>query len=187
MTEPALDQIRDFVIAGHGNLPVVQTLLAEQPALLNCAYAWSATDHETAIQAAAHVGSRPVAEFLLAHGAPLAIPTAAMLGRRVDVERLLAEDPARSGEAGAHGIPLLAHAAFSGDADLVRDLYARGARAGVSMALAHAAQGGHLALVRWLVANAGPDLTWKNWQEKTALRLAEEAGHAEIAAVLRPA
>lgn len=187
MTTPNVDQIREFVIAGHGDLPKVQAMLAEMPALLDRAYAWSESDHETAIQAAAHVGHAPIAGFLLAQGAALAIPTAAMLGRRADVERLLAEDPARSGEAGAHGIPLLAHAAFSGDAELVRFLHERGARSGASMALAHAAQSGHLAVARWLVENAGPDLTWKNWQGKTALDLAEAAGHGEIANLLRRA
>lgn len=187
MTGPTAYQIREFVTAGHWDLPTVRAMLAEAPALLNRAHAWTPTDHETAIQAAAHVGHAPIAEFLLAQGAPLALPTAAMLGRRADVERLLAEDPARSGEAGAHGIPLLAHAAFSGDADLVRWLYERGARAGASMALAHAAQSGHLAVARWLVENAGPDLAWKNWQEKTALELAEAAGHTEVAALLRGA
>lgn len=183
-SKPTPDQIREFVIAGHGNLPRVQEMLTENPALLNLAQAWSETDHETAIQAAAHTGARQVAEFLLAQGAPLAIPTAAMLGRTAEVERLLAEDPERIHEAGAHGLPLLAHAALSGDVALCVRLYERGARAGVSMALGNAAAGGHAALVRWLLDSARPDLTWKNWQGKTALTVAEEAGHTEIAALL---
>jgi ankyrin repeat protein len=179
------EQIREFVIAGHGDLAKVRAMLAADPGLLNVAYAWSDSDHETAIQAAAHVGSVPVAEFLLAQGAPLALPTAAMLGRRAEVDGLLAEDPARIDEAGAHGIPLLAHAAFSGDAGLVADLYARGARAGVSMALSHATASGHLKIVEWLVASAGPDLGWKNWQDKTPLAVAIAAGHGEVADLLR--
>lgn len=185
MTTPTTDQIREFVIAGHGHLPQVQALLAEMPALLNLAYAWSETDHETAVQAAAHVGSAPTAEFLLAQGAPLAIPTAAMLGRRAEVDRLLAEDPARLAERGAHGIPLLAHAAFSGDAALVADLYARGAREGAALALSNAAASGHLEVVRWLADHAAPDLAWKNWQDKTPLTVAAEAGHAAVAEFLR--
>jgi ankyrin repeat protein len=64
-------------------------------------------------------------------------------------------------------------------------LYEQGARAGASMALAHAAQFGRLAVARWLVGNAGADLAWKNWQDKTALTLAAEAGHAELADWLR--
>lgn len=187
MSTPTPEQIRDFVIAGHWNLGAIQTMLAEQPALLNAAHAWSEADHETAIQAAAHVGHVAIAEFLLARGAPLAVPTAAMLGRRAAVERLLAEDPARITEAGAHGIPLQAHAAFSGDAALVHWLYEQGARAGVSMALGHAAQFGHFAVVQWLLANTQPDFTWKNWQDKTALTLAREGGYATIVAALQAA
>jgi hypothetical protein len=34
---PTLDQIREFVIAGHGDLPKVQAMLADNPALLNAA------------------------------------------------------------------------------------------------------------------------------------------------------
>jgi len=184
-TQPTPDRIREFVIAGHGNLPRVKEMLAEDPALLNVAQAWSETDHETAIQAAAHVGARELAEFLLAQGAPLALPTAAMLGRTAEVERLLAEQPERIHEAGAHGIPLLAHAALSGDTALCALLYERGARTGAAFALGTAVASGNLGLARWLLDNAQPDLSWKNWQGKTALTLAEEGGHAEIAALLR--
>lgn len=185
MSEPTADQVQAFVAASHGDLAAVQTLLAAEPGLLHRAHPWSESDHETAIQAAAHVGNAAIAEFLLARGAALAIPTAAMLGRRADVDRLLAEDPARSREAGAHGIPLLAHAAFSGDAGLVGRLYQLGAQAGADMALAHAAQRGHTAVARWLLANARPNPGWRNWQGKTALELAEAAGQAEVAALLR--
>jgi ankyrin repeat protein len=152
---------------------------------LNVAYPWSEKDSETAIQAAAHMGNVPIAELLLDRGAPLAIPTAAMLGRRADVTHLLDEDPARIAEAGAHGITLLAHAALSGDADLVRLLYERGARPGASHALENAVARGHLDLARWLLENAGPDLGWKNFQGKSLLALAEERSHAQIAGLLR--
>jgi ankyrin repeat protein len=185
MTQPTPDQIREFVIAGHGNLPKVQALLAENPALLHVAQAWSETDHETAIQAAAHVGARPVAEFLLAQGAELALPTAAMLGDEAAVERLLVEKPERITEPGAHGIPLLPHAVFSGNAEFVASLHGRGAVAGASMALAHTAGAGHTEVVRWLLAHANPDLTWKNWQEKTAREIAEAGGHGEIVELLK--
>nr|MBP6789125.1 hypothetical protein [Promineifilum sp.] len=132
------DQIREFVIAGHGNLAAVQSLLAAEPRLLNAANEWAPGDTETAIQGAAHVGSREVAEFLLAQGAPLELPTAAMLGRRAEVTRALAADTAAIHTRGAHGIPLLCHAAFSGDATLVAQLYEAGARDGSTMALVNA-------------------------------------------------
>src|SRR5262245_59520140 len=130
-----IEQIREFVLAGHGNLARVKEMLAETPALLNAAYPWQENDRETARQAAAHVGNRAIAEYLLAQGAPLDICTAAMLGRQAEVERFVADDPAQIDAVGAHGIPLLTHAALSGDLALVQWLCAHGACAGMSAAL----------------------------------------------------
>src|SRR4030042_2886622 len=87
------EQIRDFIVAAHGNLPRVREMLIRQPQLLNARHYWSESDSETAIQAAAQTGSVPVVEYLLERGAPLEITTAAMLGRNADVERMLNEDP----------------------------------------------------------------------------------------------
>jgi uncharacterized protein len=184
-TEPATDQIREFVLAGHGNLARVTEMLAETPGLLNAAYQWRDDDYETALQAAAHVGNRAIAEYLLAQGAPLDICTAAMLGRQADVERFVADDPAQIDAAGAHGISLLTHAALSGDLALVRWLFAHGARAGTSAALHNAVSLGHVELVRWLLQNGDPDLSWKNYEGKTALTIATERGLEPIAQLLR--
>lgn len=178
------DLVRTFVGAGHGDLATVQRLLAEHPALLDAGHAWRPGDIETAVQAAAHVGHDAIATFLLDAGAPLAIPTAAMLGRTADVERLLAEDPSRIDERGAHGIPLLAHAALSGDADLVARLHRRGAREGVSFALHNAARGGHAGIVRYLLEHDTPDLAWQDFQGQTARQVAEAGGHAAVLALL---
>lgn len=179
------EQIREFVIAGHGNLPVVQALLAAEPRLLNAANEWGPGDTETAIQGAAHVGSREVAEFLLAQGAPLELPTAAMLGQQAEVTRALAADAGAIHTRGAHGIPLLCHAAFSGDAALVAQLYEAGARAGDTMALVNAVSVGATSVAAWLLANADPDLAWTNWQGRTALDVALERGDEATAALLR--
>ena len=184
-TPLAPEQIREFVIAGQGNLAAVQALLAAEPRLLNVANEWSPGDTETAIQGAAHVGSRAVAEYLLAQGAPLELPTAAMLGRRAEVERALAADAAAIHARGAHGISLLSHAAFSGDAALVATLYQAGAREGDTMALANAVAVGAKAVAAWLLENADPDLAWTNWQGRTALDVALERGDEATAALLR--
>src|SRR6267143_6091213 len=63
-TPLSTDLIREFVIAGHGNLEKVRKMLAERPDLLNAAYAWTENDHESAIQGAAQVGSASVAKYL---------------------------------------------------------------------------------------------------------------------------
>ena len=177
--------VRDFVIAGHGNLPKVQEMLERDPSLLNAAYAWSETDHETAIQAAAQVGSVKVAEFLLARGAPLSICTAAMLGRSSDVRRMLESDPKLSLATGAHGIPLLTHAALSGDASLVELVWKAGATRGASSALHNSVSRRKTAVTRWLLEHASPDLGSKDYQGKTALVLALDNKDEEAAGLLR--
>jgi ankyrin repeat protein len=182
---PTADEIREFVISGHGNLARVKEMLARHPSLLTIAHEWRPGDTETALQGAAHVGSREVAEYLLEQGAPLDICTAAMLGRRDEVEHFLREDETRIEANGAHGIPLLTHAALSGDVSLAHMLYERGARSGASLALSLAVTKGYLDMTRWLLENCHPDLTWKNFQEKTALEIATDKGHHEISTLLR--
>ncbi|MGH2405068.1 MAG: ankyrin repeat domain-containing protein [bacterium] len=182
---PTPELVREFVIAGHGDLEKVTAMLAQHPDLVNAAHEWKAGDRETAIQAAAHVGNPAVAECLLARGAPLEICTAAMLGRRQEVERLLDADPAAIHATGAHGIPLLAHAALSGDAGLVEGLFRRGAHAGVSYALHTAVARGHERAARWLLENGRPDLAWANFEGKTALTVATERGLEALADLLR--
>jgi uncharacterized protein len=168
------DQIRAFVLAGHGDLDRVKELLASEPALLNVAHEWSDSDHETALQGAAHVGNSAIAEFLLGKGAPLDICTAAMLGRQAEVEHFVADDPSQIYTNGAHGIPLLAHAAYSGDVALVQWLMEHDARTGVSAALFNAVNRHNETLTRWLLLNGNPDLSWQNFQGKTALMIATE-------------
>jgi uncharacterized protein len=160
-------------------------MLAEKPELLNAAYAWSETDHETAIQGAAQVGSVPVANYLLEEGAPLEICTAAMLGHREEVEKRINETPQNINSKGAHGIPLLPHAAWSGNLELVQYLFRKGAKAGSSSALHNAETTGYYDLVVWLVENASPDLNSKNFQGKTPLTVAIEMKHEDIARLLR--
>jgi ankyrin repeat protein len=107
-----------------------------------------------------------------------------MLGRQEEVERLLAEDPQKIHARGAHGIPLLAHAALSGNVDLARLLVSRGAREGMSYALSNAVNRGDPGMTRWLLENGAPDLQWKNYQGKTALEIAVDRGFSEIAGLL---
>jgi len=179
------DIVREFVIAGHGNLEKVREMLEGNPDLRNASYAWSETDHETAIQGAAQVGSVPVAEYLLEKGAPLEICTVAMLGRKDEVERRVRDKPDAINAKGAHGIPLLPHAAWSGDLELVQFLFQNGAKAGSSSALNNAVTRGYYDLVVWLVENASPDLNSKNFQGKTPLSVAIERKQETIAHFLR--
>jgi len=160
-------------------------MLEENPELLNASYAWSETDHETAIQGAAQVGSATVATYLLERGAPLEICTAAMLGQRDAVEKRIRDKPHNINSKGAHGIPLLPHAAWSGDLELVQFLFRNGAKAGSSSALHNAVTRGYYDLVVWLVENASPDLNSKNFQGKSPLSVAIERKQETIAQLLR--
>jgi uncharacterized protein len=96
-----------FVIAAHFNLPRVKELYEQHPELLN--EKWAKFD-ESALAAASHTGQRAIAEFLLERGAPLVICTAAMLGRKDDVNAFLREDASLANARGAHGISFLFHA-----------------------------------------------------------------------------
>ena len=182
---PNADQIRDFVIAGHGNLPKVKEMIEANPELLNAAYRWGDNDFETAIQAAAQVGSVAVAEFLLEKGAPLEICTAAMLGRVDFVKNQLVADPSKANSLGAHGIPLLPHSVWSGNLELVRYVHERGAKAGANLAFHNAIMKGNTDIVTWLLDNAGADLHSKNYQGKTALTVAHERKNEHLVSVLK--
>lgn len=179
------EQIRDFIIAAHGNLPRVREMVVEHPSLVHARHQWAENDSETAIQAAAQTGSIPVVEYLLARGAPLEICTAAMLGRQQDVERMLDADPSLINARGAHGIPLMPHAALSGNLELARMLFSRGATASMSHALGNAVMHGDARMARWIIEHGKPDLQWKNYEGKSLLTIARETGKQEMLALLR--
>ena len=77
---PALpsEMVQEFVAKAHGDLERVQTLLHQEPALVNAAWDWGGGDWETGLGAAAHVGRRDIARYLLGHGARLDLFAAAM-------------------------------------------------------------------------------------------------------------
>jgi hypothetical protein len=115
---PRLDAelVRDFVANAHGDLDRVRGLLGRAPALVNAAWDWGGGDWETGLGAAAHVGRRDIANFLLEHGARMDIFAAAMLGHLDIVRAMIAAVPEARGWLGPHGIPLLRHAEMGGEA-----------------------------------------------------------------------
>jgi hypothetical protein len=117
------DKVREFVAQAHGDLDAVQSLLAEEPRLVNAAWDWGGGDWETALGAAAHMGRRQVALYLLEHGARLDLFAAAMLGYFDIVSAVLSEFPEMHNALGPHGIPLVEHARAGGaDARAVLEL-----------------------------------------------------------------
>jgi hypothetical protein len=114
---PALNPelVQAFVAKAHGDLDAVKELLEAEPALLNAAWDWGAGDWETGLGAAAHMGRRDIALFLLQRGARMDIFAAAMLGEAEIVRAMLEAHPSLRDAPGPHGIPLIAHAQAGGD------------------------------------------------------------------------
>jgi hypothetical protein len=123
------DQVHDFVVAGHFDLEKVKAMLAVQPALINATWDWGGGDWETALGGASHMGNKPIAEYLLAHGARMDVFCATMLGKTPIVKGFLADDPKVVDLKGPHGISLLRHAQAGKQEALVEMLAAAGAKA----------------------------------------------------------
>ena len=122
---PQLDpaKVQSFVAHAHGDFDAVQALLADEPRLVNAAWDWGGGDWETGLGAAAHMGRRQIALFLLEHGARLDLFAAAMLGYFDIVSAVLSDFPEMHNAVGPHGIPLVEHARAGGaDARAVLEL-----------------------------------------------------------------
>ena len=114
---PALELtvVQEFVAKAHGDLERVKELLAQEPGLINATWDWGGGDFETALGAAAHMGNREIANFLLDNGARLDIFAATMLGNLDIVKAALSAYPEAIKIPGPHGIPLIEHARAGGE------------------------------------------------------------------------
>ena len=114
--KPALEltMVQEFVGKSHADLEGVRELLAREPALINSAWDWGGGDWETGLGAAAHMGRRDIATYLLENGARLDLFAAAMLGNLEIVRATLEAYPDAINVPGPHGIPLIAHAQAGG-------------------------------------------------------------------------
>lgn len=116
--DPAI--VKDAVSASHGNVARIRELVEKQPAMARASIDWGFGDWETCIDAAAHVGNKPIADFLLSHGARPTIFSAAMMGQLDAVKAMIAARPGYQRTLGPHGITLMAHAKAGGpDAEAV--------------------------------------------------------------------
>ncbi len=180
-SQPTPDQIKEFVLAAHANLDKVKTMLGATPRLLNQRYP---EFDETALEAASHMGQRPIAEYLLTAGAPMTICAAAMLDKIDDVAEFLDKDPALVHAKGAHGIPLIYHAALSGNTEITQLLVDLGGGDGVENALHAAVKFGHVKMTRWLLDHDA-NIEVKDFYDKTPLQVAQESGYDEVVALLQ--
>jgi hypothetical protein len=117
---PAIETglVKQFVIAGHGQLEKVKEMLAAQSALINATWDWGGGDFETALGGASHMGRPDIARFLLENNARMDLFAAAMLGRLDIIKAAAAAFPNILRVPGPHKIPLIAHAE-KGGADAV--------------------------------------------------------------------
>ncbi len=186
MTSLELTQaiIDDFVGNAHGNYARVKELLDQYPSLVNANASWN----ETALAAAAQTGQKQIAELLLAAGAPMDICAAAVLGLADLVREFLRADPEAAHATGAHGIPVLYHAANRGNKDVAELLLAHGSDV-------NAGEGGNPAIhgallfrqpqmAAWLLAH-GAHVNAKNYEGKTPLAVALHNGDSGMADLLK--
>jgi hypothetical protein len=113
---PALDAslMKEFVIAGHGDLDKVKTMLANEPGRLNASWDWGGSDFEMAIGGAGHMGRPDIANYLISQGGRFDIFVATMLGRLDMVKSALTLYPNLARSKGPHGLTLLHHAQKGG-------------------------------------------------------------------------
>jgi ankyrin repeat protein len=179
------DLVKPFVLASHGNLEAVKSMLAEHPDLLLVQFEWGPNDYEDGLGAASHVGNRAIAEFFLSKGVPTNICTAAMLGHYDEVKAFLDKDAALANATGAHNIPLMFHASMSGNLEILKLLKSRGCTEGYSDALHGAISYKHTDLVAWLLDNGATDVNIPNWENKTPLQRAQDSDQTEVVELLK--
>ena len=109
------EKVKEFVIAGHGDLGKVKALLVEMPTLVYAAWDWKNGDFETALEGAGHVGNKEIANFLIERGARTNLFVLTMLGKTALVKAYLELYPQYLTARGPHGLTLLHHAQKGGD------------------------------------------------------------------------
>jgi hypothetical protein len=107
--------VQEFVGKSHADLARVKELLSQEPALINASWDWGGGDWETGLGAAAHMGRKDIANYLLENSARLDLFAAAMLGKLDIVKAALEAYPNAINIPGPHGIPLIAHAQAGGE------------------------------------------------------------------------
>ena len=180
-----IDQVRDFVIACHAKRDVVSEMLDDEPGLARASIDWGEGDWENGLEAAGHMGNLEIAELLLSHGVSRTVFSAAMMGESALVKQLLKTDPSAVSTPGVHTISLVYHVALSGDVGIAECVDAAGDSPGKDDALHAAVRFGHTEMAAWLLANGVEDPTKLNFQKKTPLEVATEAGYDRIVSLLK--
>src|SRR5690349_12946260 len=107
--------VKEFVIAGHGNLEKTKLMRGANPTLLNASGDWGKGDFEEAIEGAGHMGNRDIALYLFGKGARFTLFVAAMLGKIEIVKAMIEPYPELVSSKGPHGLNLIHHATKGGE------------------------------------------------------------------------
>jgi hypothetical protein len=110
--------VNQFASVAHVDFEKVKELLGAHPTLMNTRASWD----ESAIEAAAHMGLVPMAEWLAERGAAISTCTAVLLGLADPVKQALADDTRSIYERGAHDIAILAYAAYGKEQAAIAEL-----------------------------------------------------------------
>ncbi len=109
------EKVKEFVIAGHGDLDKTKKLMHEIPSLVYATWDWGGGDFETALEGAGHVGNKEIANYLIGAGARTNLFVLTMLGKTAIVKAYLDSYPAYLNARGPHGFTLLHHAQKGGE------------------------------------------------------------------------
>jgi len=185
-----------LVGASHFDFEYTRTVVQRHPEL---ALAIASTD-ESAVEACAHTGRRPIVDFLLDHGAPYSLPTAVMRNDLPRARALLAEDALRIHERGPHDFALLWYPVIGGGLlEMAELLLAHGAEVERqhflgTTALHYAARQGQADMVALLLDHgadaerAGRKFATTEAEQAgglTPLQLAAEQEHGDVVSLLR--
>jgi ankyrin repeat protein len=169
------DFINEYARLSHFDVERVKHLTKLAPALVFARATWD----EMGIEAAAHMGLVPLAQFLADHGAPVSTCTATILGLRDRVESLVKSDPACVRERGAHDIAILAYTAYADQRPEIADFLLRSGAGvdarGLGVTTLHlAANKGYIELADVLLSH-GADLNATTKANATPLATAIKA------------
>jgi len=181
-----------FVGASHARIDELKRLTKIDP---RYAHAVATTD-EAAVEAGAHMGNQDIVDLLLDFGAPYDATTATMRGDVNTLKSRLSAEPRLIHERGAHDFPLLWYPVIGGEqlecAKILLDAGAEVERQHFlgTTALHYAALGGQVEMTALLLEHGGdPARLSRKFSPDgiSALQLAEQRGHDEVAKLLRAA
>jgi hypothetical protein len=162
----------------------VKEMLEQHPALLDANATWN----ERGIEASSHMALVKGIKFFLNKGVALDVFAASVLGMKDRVVEFMENDPSLVHAKGAHGIPILFYPAIVGNIEIGEYMLEKGvdvnAGAGGMTALHGAATFGQPEFAKFLIER-GADVNARNYEGKTPLAAAIEAGKADVAEVLR--